>query len=87
MAKRIDVKNLDVYYGKFHAVSDVTFTINPRRHPALGSRHELDADRTAIECHSRIRYRHRRRLLRVASSNRVTRFLDRRRDNWLVLPR
>jgi phosphate transport system ATP-binding protein len=30
MAKRIDVKNLDVYYGKFHAVSDVTFTINPR---------------------------------------------------------
>ena len=30
MAKRIDAKNLDIYYGKFLAVSDVNFTINPR---------------------------------------------------------
>ena len=30
MAKRIDAKNLDVYYGKFLAVSEVEFTINPR---------------------------------------------------------
>jgi phosphate transport system ATP-binding protein len=30
MAKRIDVKNLNVYYGKFLAVSDVNFTIQPR---------------------------------------------------------
>ncbi len=30
MAKRIDAKNLDIYYGKFLAVSQVNFTINPR---------------------------------------------------------
>jgi phosphate transport system ATP-binding protein len=30
MAKRIEAKNLDIYYGKFLAVSDVTFTITPR---------------------------------------------------------
>jgi phosphate transport system ATP-binding protein len=30
MTKRIDVKNLDAYYGKFRAVSDVNLTINPR---------------------------------------------------------
>jgi phosphate transport system ATP-binding protein len=30
MAKRIDAKNLNVYYGKFLAVSDVNFTITPR---------------------------------------------------------
>jgi phosphate transport system ATP-binding protein len=30
MAKRIDAKNLDIYYGKFLAVSDVNFTIEPR---------------------------------------------------------
>jgi phosphate transport system ATP-binding protein len=30
MAKRIDAKNLDIYYGKFLAVSDVSFTIAPR---------------------------------------------------------
>ena len=30
MAKRIDAKNLDIYYGKFLAVSEVEFTIAPR---------------------------------------------------------
>jgi phosphate transport system ATP-binding protein len=30
MAKRIDGKNLNIYYGKFLAVSDVNFTIAPR---------------------------------------------------------
>jgi phosphate transport system ATP-binding protein len=30
MAKRIDVKNLNIYYGKFHAVKDVELTIAPR---------------------------------------------------------
>jgi phosphate transport system ATP-binding protein len=30
MAKRIDAKNLDIYYGKFLAVSEVNFTIRPR---------------------------------------------------------
>jgi phosphate transport system ATP-binding protein len=30
MAKRIDVSNLNVYYSKFLAVSDVNFTIAPR---------------------------------------------------------
>ncbi len=30
MAKRMDAKNLNIYYGKFLAVADVTFTINPR---------------------------------------------------------
>jgi phosphate transport system ATP-binding protein len=30
MAKRIDANNLNIYYGKFLAVSEVNFTINPR---------------------------------------------------------
>ena len=30
MAKRIDVKDLNVYYGAFKAVEDVTMTIEPR---------------------------------------------------------
>src|SRR3954470_6372842 len=30
MAKRIDAKNLNMYYGKFLAVSEVNFTIEPR---------------------------------------------------------
>jgi phosphate transport system ATP-binding protein len=30
MARRIDVKNLDVYYGGFHAVEGVTMTVEPR---------------------------------------------------------
>jgi phosphate transport system ATP-binding protein len=29
MAKRIDAKDLNIYYGKFLAVSNVSFTINP----------------------------------------------------------
>ncbi|QFG67541.1 phosphate ABC transporter ATP-binding protein PstB [Ornithinimicrobium pratense] len=30
MSKRIDVKNLDIYYGEFHAVRDVSMTIEPK---------------------------------------------------------
>ncbi|MEP6851538.1 MAG: phosphate ABC transporter ATP-binding protein PstB [bacterium] len=30
MAKRIDAKNVDIYYGKFLAVSEVNLTIEPR---------------------------------------------------------
>ncbi|MBR7741892.1 phosphate ABC transporter ATP-binding protein [Phycicoccus sp. BSK3Z-2] len=30
MSKRIDVKNLDIYYGAFHAVKNVSMTIEPR---------------------------------------------------------
>src|SRR6476660_5665340 len=30
MARRIDVKNLDIYYGGFHAVEDVSMTVQPR---------------------------------------------------------
>ncbi len=30
MAKRIDVKNVDIYYGAFHAVQDVSMTVQPR---------------------------------------------------------
>ncbi len=30
MARRIDVRNLDVYYGGFHAVEDVSMTVEPR---------------------------------------------------------
>ncbi len=30
MAKRIDAKNLNIYYGKFLAVSDCNFTVAPR---------------------------------------------------------
>src|SRR5215216_2933774 len=29
MAKRIDVRNLDIYYGGFHAVEDVSMTVEP----------------------------------------------------------
>src|SRR3954470_9594839 len=30
MAKRLDVKNVDIYYGKFLAVSEVSLTVAPR---------------------------------------------------------
>src|SRR3569832_236039 len=30
MAKRIDTKDLNIYYGKFLAVSDVSLTVAPR---------------------------------------------------------
>lgn len=30
MAKRIEIANLDIYYGKFHAVRDVSLTVEPR---------------------------------------------------------
>ncbi len=30
MSKRIETKNLDIYYGKFHAVQNVNMTIEPR---------------------------------------------------------
>ena len=30
MAKRIDVKNVDIYYGKFQAVRGIDLTIAPR---------------------------------------------------------
>jgi phosphate transport system ATP-binding protein len=30
MAKRIDVKDVDIYYSKFHAVDNVTLTVPPR---------------------------------------------------------
>src|SRR3978361_401400 len=30
MAKRIDVRNVDIYYGAFHAVQDVSLTVQPR---------------------------------------------------------
>ena len=30
MAKRIDVKDVDIYYGAFHAVEDVSMTVEPR---------------------------------------------------------
>ena len=30
MAKRIDVSNLNIYYGGFHAVEDVSMTVEPR---------------------------------------------------------
>ncbi len=30
MSKRIEIKDLDIYYGKFHAVHDVNMTIHPR---------------------------------------------------------
>ncbi|WEV77682.1 phosphate ABC transporter ATP-binding protein PstB [Janibacter cremeus] len=35
MSKRIDVKNLDIYYGDFLAVKDVSITIEPRAVTAL----------------------------------------------------
>ncbi|HWC79099.1 MAG TPA: phosphate ABC transporter ATP-binding protein PstB [Pseudonocardiaceae bacterium] len=30
MAKRLDVKDLNIFYGKFHAVADVNLSVNPR---------------------------------------------------------
>src|SRR5437764_5100565 len=30
MAKRIDVKDVDIYYSKFHAVDSVTLSVPPR---------------------------------------------------------
>ncbi|MGC4935355.1 phosphate ABC transporter ATP-binding protein PstB [Gordonia sp. DT30] len=30
MAKRLDIKDLNAYYGKFHAVKDVTLSVPPR---------------------------------------------------------
>ena len=30
MAKRIDAQNVDIYYGAFHAVQDVSLTVEPR---------------------------------------------------------
>ena len=30
MSKRIEAKNLDIYYGKFKAVEDVSMVIEPR---------------------------------------------------------
>src|SRR5689334_25045369 len=30
MAKRIDVKDVDIYYGKFHAVDGVSLSVPPR---------------------------------------------------------
>ena len=30
MSKRIELKDLDIYYGKFHAVKSVSMTIEPR---------------------------------------------------------
>ena len=30
MAKRIDARNVDIYYGAFHAVEDVSLTVEPR---------------------------------------------------------
>mgnify|MGYP001125774816 CR=1 FL=1 len=35
MAKRLDVKNLDIYYGDFHAVDSVSLAVNPRSVTAL----------------------------------------------------
>ena len=43
MAKRLEVKDLDVYYGKFLAVSEVNLTIAPRSacRCSPGPQHEL----------------------------------------------
>ena len=30
MAKRIDIKDLNIYYGSFHAVADVALSVSPR---------------------------------------------------------
>ena len=30
MAKRIEAKDLNIYYGDFHAVESVNFTVEPR---------------------------------------------------------
>ena len=38
MAKRIDVKDVDIYYGKFHAVDSVTLSVPPRNVTAFITR-------------------------------------------------
>ena len=35
MAKRIDISDLNIYYGNFHAVEDVSMTVEPRTVTAL----------------------------------------------------
>ncbi|MCC8926898.1 phosphate ABC transporter ATP-binding protein [Rhodococcus sp. BGS-1C] len=35
MAKRLDIKDLDIYYGSFHAVDSVTLSVPPRSVTAL----------------------------------------------------
>ncbi|MEO6881710.1 MAG: phosphate ABC transporter ATP-binding protein PstB [Mycobacteriaceae bacterium] len=35
MAKRLDLKDLNIYYGKFHAVADVVLSVPPRSVTAL----------------------------------------------------
>ncbi len=30
MAKRLDLKDVDIYYGKFHAVDGVSLSVPPR---------------------------------------------------------
>ena len=30
MSKRIEIKDLNIYYGKFHAVKDVSMVVEPR---------------------------------------------------------
>ena len=30
MAKRIDLKDVNIYYGSFHAVADVSLAVPPR---------------------------------------------------------
>ncbi|MCW2560895.1 MAG: phosphate transporter ATP-binding protein, partial [Mycobacterium sp.] len=30
MAKRLDLKDLNIYYGSFHAVADVALSVAPR---------------------------------------------------------
>src|SRR3984957_5210351 len=33
-AKRVEVRDLNIYYGSFKAVADLNMTVNPRRGPA-----------------------------------------------------
>jgi phosphate transport system ATP-binding protein len=35
VAKRIDIKDLDIYYGNFHAVQDINLSVHPRSVTAL----------------------------------------------------
>ena len=35
MAKRLDLKDLNIYYGSFHAVADVALSVQPRSVTAL----------------------------------------------------
>ena len=34
MAKRLDLKDLNIYYGSFHAVADVGLSVADRRAPS-----------------------------------------------------